>query len=87
MLTYSIHSYISKIAAILSQFFQELHELTDWVFTVLMGGPAAGGTLDINSFHIGATKLGNPFSQAYPQFRQNIMVPYTQFVERVFRKF
>ncbi|KAG1884560.1 hypothetical protein F4604DRAFT_1676684 [Suillus subluteus] len=74
-----IHSYISKIAAILSQFFEELHEMTDWVFTVLMGGPhpAAGGTLDISSFHIGTTKPGNQFSQAYPQFSQNIMVPYT----------
>ncbi|KAG2137515.1 hypothetical protein DEU56DRAFT_756091 [Suillus clintonianus] len=79
-------SYISKIAAILTQFFEELHEMTDWVFTVLMGGPhpAAGGTLDVSSFHVGTTKLGNRFSQAYPQFSQNIMVPYTQFVERVF---
>ncbi|KAG1877637.1 hypothetical protein DFJ58DRAFT_835374 [Suillus subalutaceus] len=81
-----IHSYISKIAVILSQFFEELHEMTNWVFTVLMGGPhpAAGGTLDISSFHIGTTKLGNWFSQAYPQFSQNIMVPYTQFIEHVF---
>ncbi|KAG1771526.1 hypothetical protein EDD22DRAFT_842759 [Suillus occidentalis] len=79
-------SYISKIAAILTQFFEELHEMTDWAFTVLMGGPhpAAGGTLDVSSFHVGTTKLGNRFSQAYPQFSQNIMVPYTQFVERVF---
>ncbi|KAG1878587.1 hypothetical protein C8R48DRAFT_768145 [Suillus tomentosus] len=78
--------YISKIGAILSQFFEELQEMTGWVFTVLMGGPhpASGGTLDISSFHIGTTQLGNRFSQAYPQFSQNIMVPYTQFVERVF---
>ncbi|KAG1839352.1 hypothetical protein F4604DRAFT_1691291 [Suillus subluteus] len=84
-----IHSYISKIAVILSQFFEELHEMMDWVFTVLMSGPhpAAGGTLDISSFHIGTTKLGNRFSQAYPQFSQNIMVPYKQFIEHIFHKF
>lgn len=88
MFSYSMCSYISKIAAILTQFFKELHEMTDWAFTVLMGGPhpAAGGTLDVSSFHVGTTKLGNWFSQAYPQFSQNIMVPYTQFVERVFRQ-
>ncbi|KIK34950.1 hypothetical protein CY34DRAFT_97030 [Suillus luteus UH-Slu-Lm8-n1] len=81
-------SYISKIAVILTQFFEELHEMTNWVFTVLMGGPhpAAGGTLDVSSFHVGTMKLGNRFSQAYPQFSQNIMVPYTQFVECVFRQ-
>lgn len=62
--------------------------MTDWVFTVLMGGPHPDmdGALDVNSFHVGTTKLGNRFSQAYPHFSQNVMVPYTQFVERVFRK-
>ncbi|KAG2063394.1 hypothetical protein BDR04DRAFT_1123289 [Suillus decipiens] len=30
---------ISKITVILTQFFKELHEMTDWAFTVLMGGP------------------------------------------------
>ncbi|KAG1794531.1 uncharacterized protein HD556DRAFT_1307913 [Suillus plorans] len=79
-------AYISKIASILTQFFEELHEMTDWVFTVLMGGPdpAMGGALDISSFHVGATKNNNRFSQTYPDFTQKVMVPYTQFVECVF---
>ncbi|KAG1894368.1 uncharacterized protein F5891DRAFT_1195351 [Suillus fuscotomentosus] len=79
-------SYITKIATILTQFFKELHEMTDWVFTVLMGGPypSMGGILDISSFHVGTTKMGNRFSQAYPHFSENIMIPYTQFVERIF---
>ncbi|KAG1805824.1 uncharacterized protein BJ212DRAFT_1303889 [Suillus subaureus] len=78
--------YISKIATILTQFFKELHEMTDWVFTVLMGGPHPdmGRVLDVSSFHVGTTKLGNWFSQAYPHFSQNVMVPYTQFIECVF---
>ncbi|KAG2072843.1 hypothetical protein BDR04DRAFT_1116731 [Suillus decipiens] len=77
------HSYISKITTILMQFLEELHEMTDWVFTILMGEPqpTMDGALDISSFHAGTMKLGNRFSQAYPQFSQNIMVPYMQFVE------
>ncbi|KAG1718831.1 hypothetical protein EDB19DRAFT_1919926 [Suillus lakei] len=31
--------YISKIGAILTQFFKELHLMTGWTFSVLMGGP------------------------------------------------
>ncbi|KIK34920.1 hypothetical protein CY34DRAFT_17381 [Suillus luteus UH-Slu-Lm8-n1] len=84
--TVSKDIYVSKIALILSQFFEELHEMTDWVFTVLMGGPdpAMGGALDVSSFHVGTTKIGNRFSQTYPNFTKGVMVPYTQFVERVF---
>lgn len=88
LLTLDRNSYISKIASILTQFFEELHEMTDWVFTILMGGPdpAMGGVLDISSFHVGATKNNNRFSQTYPDFTQRVMAPYTQFVECVFRE-
>ncbi|KAG2051603.1 hypothetical protein BDR06DRAFT_973702 [Suillus hirtellus] len=87
--TVSKDIYVSKITLILSQFFEELHEMTDWVFTVLMGGldPAMGGALDISSFHVGTTKIGNRFSQTYPNFTKGVMVPYTQFVEHVFHEF
>jgi hypothetical protein len=63
--------------------------MTNWVFTVLMGGPdpAMGGTLDISGFHVSTMKIGNWFSQTYPNFAKGIMVPYTQFVEHVFREF
>ncbi|KAG1745666.1 hypothetical protein EDB19DRAFT_1826664 [Suillus lakei] len=78
--------YISKIGAILTRFFEELHVMTGWTFSVLMGGPdpVAGGMLDISSFHVGTTKLGNRFSQAYPQFTTNVMLPYLEFVHRAF---
>ncbi|KAG1760809.1 hypothetical protein EDD22DRAFT_954637 [Suillus occidentalis] len=82
--TVSKNIHVSEIALILSQFFEELHEMTDWVFTVLMGGPdpAMGGALDVSSFHVGTMKIGNWFSQIYPNFTKSVMVPYTQFVER-----
>ncbi|KAG1846149.1 hypothetical protein C8R48DRAFT_779641 [Suillus tomentosus] len=78
--------YISKIGAILTQFFEELHQMTGWTFLVLMGGPdvAAGGMLDISSFYVGTTKLGNRFSQAYPQFTTNVMLLYSEFIHRAF---
>lgn len=62
--------------------------MTGWTFSVLMGGPdpSAGGTLDISSFHVGTTKLGNRFSQVYLQFRTNVMLPYSDFVQRAFHK-
>jgi hypothetical protein len=52
---------MSKIAAILAQFFEELHEMTDRVITTLMGVPQPGA-LDMSNFHIGTTKLGNQFT-------------------------
>jgi hypothetical protein len=55
---------MSKIAAILAQIFEELHEMTDRVITILIGvpQPAMSSALDMSNFHIGTTKLGNRFS-------------------------
>ncbi|KAG1800905.1 uncharacterized protein HD556DRAFT_1438904 [Suillus plorans] len=54
-------AYISKIGAIPTQFFEELHQMTGWTFSVLMGGPdpVAGGILDISSFHVRTTTIEN----------------------------
>ncbi|KAG1820914.1 uncharacterized protein BJ212DRAFT_1297397 [Suillus subaureus] len=80
---------LDNTVAILTQFFEELHLMTAWTFSVLMGGPdpVASGTLDISSFHVGMTKLGNRFSQAYLQFTTTVMLPYSEFVHQAFHKF
>ncbi|KAG1887286.1 hypothetical protein F4604DRAFT_1917093 [Suillus subluteus] len=72
----------------LTEFFNELQRLTGYVVTVLMGGPtpAMGGQIDIQSFHVGATEVGNQFDQAYPEFNSGIMRPWKEFVKRVFHK-
>ncbi|KAG1825331.1 hypothetical protein DFJ58DRAFT_738534 [Suillus subalutaceus] len=78
--------YIDKLPAVLTEFFDELQRLTGLVFTVLMGGPtpAMGGQIDVQSFHVGATEIGNQFDLAYPEFNSGIMRPWKEFVKRVF---
>ncbi|KAG1784382.1 uncharacterized protein HD556DRAFT_1451838, partial [Suillus plorans] len=78
--------YIDKLPGVLSEFFDELQRLTGLVFTVLMGGPtpAMGGQIDVQSFHVGATEIGNQFDLAYPEFNSGIMRPWKEFVKRVF---
>ncbi|KAG2750183.1 hypothetical protein P692DRAFT_20683245, partial [Suillus brevipes Sb2] len=83
-----ISRYIDKLPAVLTEFFDELQRLTGLVFTVLMGGPtpAMGGQIDVQSFHVGATEIGNQFDLAYPEFNSGIMRPWKEFVKRVFHK-
>ncbi|KAG1865121.1 hypothetical protein C8R48DRAFT_772824 [Suillus tomentosus] len=75
---------IDQLVDILAEFFQELERLTGWSFSVLMGGPtpALGGKIDVSSFHVGRTEMGNLFSEAYPHFNSMIMKPWVEFVNR-----
>ncbi|KAG2093899.1 uncharacterized protein F5147DRAFT_779188 [Suillus discolor] len=75
---------IDQLVDILAEFFQELERLTGWSFSVLMGGPtpALGGKIDVSSFHVGCTEMGNLFSEAYPHFNSTIMKPWVEFVNR-----
>lgn len=83
-----IYRYIDRLPGVLTEFFNELQRLTGLVFTVLMGGPtpAMGGQVDVQSFHVGATEIGNQFDLAYPEFNSGIMRPWKEFVKRVFHK-
>jgi hypothetical protein len=88
-LTLSGSRSINRLPEFLAEIFQELQRLTGWSFTVLMGGPTpalSGGKLDISSFHVGESKMGNLFSKAYPEFNDGIMKPYAEFLKRVYRK-
>ncbi|KIK76367.1 hypothetical protein PAXRUDRAFT_18273 [Paxillus rubicundulus Ve08.2h10] len=78
--------YIDKLAPTLAHFFHKLHEVTGWAFTILMGGPSdrLGGSIDVNSFHVGVTRLGNLFDQAYPEFNSGIMRPFSEFLACVY---
>lgn len=79
---------IDQLVDILAEFFQELERLTGWSFSVLMGGPtpALGGKIDVSSFHVGRTEMGNLFSEAYPHFNSLIMKPWVEFINRAHRK-
>ncbi|KAG2746810.1 hypothetical protein P692DRAFT_20708876, partial [Suillus brevipes Sb2] len=73
---------VPRLTEILSTFFGELHEATGWTFSVLLGGPDPSneGAIDVSSLHVGSTKLGNRFNQAFAKFNDNVMVPYYEFV-------
>lgn len=83
--TYEICSYIDRVAPTLSQFLQNLQELTGWSFSVLMGGPIpeAAEKIEAFSLHVGKNNLGHTFDQAHPAFRSGIMVTYQNFIEKV----
>lgn len=42
--------------------------------------------LTLGSFHVGTTKLGNNFSQAYPKFESEVVGPFRDYLYRVYRK-
>ncbi|KAG2153797.1 uncharacterized protein EDB93DRAFT_1248695 [Suillus bovinus] len=78
--------YIDRLPGVLTKFFNKLQRLTGLIFTVLMGGPtpAMGGQVDVQSFHVGATEIGNQFNLVYPEFNSGIMRPWKEFVKHVF---
>ncbi|KAG2132114.1 uncharacterized protein EDB93DRAFT_1107954 [Suillus bovinus] len=80
--------YIDRLPGALTEFFNELQRLTGYVFTVLMGGPtpAMGGKIVVQSFHVGATEVGNQFDQVYPEFDSGIMRPWKEFTKCMFHK-
>jgi hypothetical protein len=88
-LTLSDSRSINRLPEFLAEIFHKLQRLTGWSFTVLMGGPTpglSGGKLDVSSFHVGESKMGNLFSKAYPEFNDGIMKPYAEFLRRVYCK-
>ncbi|KAG1806396.1 uncharacterized protein HD556DRAFT_1436361 [Suillus plorans] len=55
-------------------------------FNISLGGPTPvlGGKIDVSSFHVGCTEMGNLFSDTYPNFNGRIMKPWLEFVNRVY---
>ncbi|KAG1800492.1 hypothetical protein EV424DRAFT_1545728 [Suillus variegatus] len=77
---------LTRLAAIVNKFLKGLQDATGLSFTVLAGGPSPelNGLIDVWSFHIGRTKLGNDFSTAYPLFDDGVMVPFRDHLYRVY---
>ncbi|KAG2122217.1 hypothetical protein DEU56DRAFT_76751 [Suillus clintonianus] len=76
---------LDKLAAVANSFLKGLAEATGMSFSLLAGGPSpeAHGAIDVYSFHIGQTKLGNNFNTAYPGFDVSVMEPFRDFLHRV----
>ncbi|KAG1901640.1 uncharacterized protein F5891DRAFT_979451 [Suillus fuscotomentosus] len=77
---------LDKLAAVANSFLKGLAEATGMLFSLLAGGPSpeALGAIDIYSFHVGQTKLGNNFSTTYPGFDAGVMEPFQDFLHRVY---
>jgi hypothetical protein len=77
------------LPGVLADIFAGLAKQTGWTFSVLMGGPspAMGGRIQVESFHVGQTTMGNTFNCAYPHFNERIMMPYADFAKRAFREY
>ncbi|KAG1836051.1 hypothetical protein DFJ58DRAFT_735264 [Suillus subalutaceus] len=77
---------LMKLAAIVNQFIKGLADATGLAFSLLVGSPSAelGGLIDVWSFHVRHTKLGNDFSQAYPDFDSGIITPFRDYLYRVY---
>ncbi|KAG1806362.1 uncharacterized protein HD556DRAFT_1436335 [Suillus plorans] len=77
---------IEKLPNVLADIFAGLAKQTGWAFSVLMGGPSPGmgGKIQVESFHVEQTTMGNTFNLAYPNFNERIMKPYADFAKRAF---
>jgi hypothetical protein len=60
-----------------------------WAFSVLMGrpSPGMGGKIQVESFHVGHTAMGNTFNLAYSDFNEHIMRPYADFTKHAFHEY
>ncbi|KAG2147778.1 uncharacterized protein EDB93DRAFT_1250493 [Suillus bovinus] len=77
---------IEKLPNVLADIFAGLAKQTGWAFSVLMGGPSPGmsGKIQVESFHVGRTAMGNTFNLAYSDFNECIMRPYADFTKHAF---
>jgi hypothetical protein len=80
---------IEKLPNVLADIFSGLAKQTGWAFSVLMGGPSPGmgGKIQVESFHVGQTAMGNTFNLAYSDFNERIMKPYAEFAKHAFREY
>jgi hypothetical protein len=71
-----------------TQLLTELERQTGLCAMMIVGGPEPreGGKILVMTIHSGKTPMGNDFGRAYPAWEQNVQVPYTQFLTKVFRK-
>jgi len=72
----------------LEAFAIEMKKLTNWNLTILAGGEdPTTKKLRTIAYHHGKDKRGQIFSVAYPEFYQNVLTPFREFLENFERKF
>lgn len=73
---------------IIGDFLEAMARRTGWSFTVVGGGPdgAKDGQIRTISLHTGKDAYGQTFPKALPNYRETVLVPYSKFLESVYRE-
>ncbi|KAF9489743.1 hypothetical protein BDN71DRAFT_1511844 [Pleurotus eryngii] len=81
-----LQQHIQLLPVLIPPLLQQLQAKTKWAFSLLAGGPLpiANGDIDVCTFDIRETVLGNSSSHVYRDFQEGVLRPYTEFVRLVF---
>ncbi|KAF9492175.1 hypothetical protein BDN71DRAFT_1433392 [Pleurotus eryngii] len=81
-----LQQHIQLLPVLIPPLLQQLQAKTGWAFSLLVGGPLpiANRDIDVCTFHIRETVLGNLFCHVYRDFQEGVLRPYTEFVRLVF---
>ena len=72
----------------IGDFLEAIATRTGWSFTVVGGGPdgAQDGNIRTISLHTGKDAYGQTFPKAIPDYRETVLVPYSKFLDSVYRE-
>lgn len=78
----------SGLPDMIGDFLEAIAKRTGWSFTVVGGGPdgAKEGQICTISLHTGKDAYGQTFPKAIPDYRETVLVPYSKFLESVYRE-
>jgi hypothetical protein len=72
----------------IGDFLEAMVKRTGWSFTLVGGGPdgAKDGKIRTISLHTGKDAYGQTFPKAIPDYLETVLVPYSKFLESVYRE-
>lgn len=72
----------------IGDFLAAMAKCTGWSFTMIGGGPdgAKDGKIRTISLHTGKDAYGQTFPKAIPDYKETFLVPYSKFLESVYRE-
>jgi hypothetical protein len=78
----------SSLPDMIGDFLEAMAKRTGWSFTMIGGGPdgANDGKIRTISLHTGKDLYGQTFPKAIPDYKETILVPYSKFLESVYRE-
>ncbi|KAJ8701490.1 hypothetical protein PTI98_000260 [Pleurotus ostreatus] len=74
---------LRRLPALMDAVAKAMQDTCGWSFTILAGGRGPAGNVQTASYHLGKTKNGHTFKNAFKEFDSSIMRPWTSFVRTV----